>query len=184
MRMRDAARRARCLGAVLLGATACLHRRPPATIQWAPIPVYAFGPDVATACGRAPESLPATITTTVDVLIDSLDRGELAELLVIVQPLPQWLRDRPTPVFGVTLEYPKPGVGSPRQAWSQCDVAKGATMRVNAAVIDRAGLVITSPGAVRVTVRSMDGTVLGVPVLLSPGMPVHTVRWALVKRAA
>jgi hypothetical protein len=147
------------------------------------MPAYDLGPEVGTVCGRAPESLPETVTTTVDVLIDSLSKSELTELPMILRPLPQWQRDRPTAVFGVTLHYPKPGFGTPRQSWSECAVATGATLRVNGAVIGRAELVITSPGPVRITIRSIDGSVLAVPVLLSPGTPVRTVRWTSLKHA-
>jgi hypothetical protein len=163
--------------------TGCARRAGVTPVQWTPVPTYAVGPEVGVTCGRAPEALPATITSTVDVLLDSLDRSDLTELRIVVEPVPQWQRARPFSTVGATLIYPKPGVGTPRETFADCDVAKGVTLRVNTSIIARAGLGITSPGPVRITVRSMDGTPLAAPTVLSPGMPMHIVRWASIKRA-
>jgi len=167
----------------IVWCTGCARRAEVAPVQWTPVPAYLLGPEVAATCGRAPETLPATTTSTVDVLLDSLDRSDLTELRVIVQPVPQWQRDRPYPPVVATLVYPKPGTGTPRETFAECDAAKGVTLRVNASIIARAGLGITSPGPIRITVRSIDGTALAPPIVLSPGMPMYIVRWASIKRA-
>ena len=163
--------------------TGCARHAEVTPVQWTPVPAYSIGPEVGTACGRAPGPLPATTSTTVDVLLDSLDRSDLKELRVVIEPVPQWQSNRPSPSVGATLVYPKPGVGTPRETFAICDAAQGVTLRVNTSIITRAGLEVTSAGPVRVTVRSMNGTPLAAPTVLSPGMPMHIVRWASIKRA-
>lgn len=147
------------------------------------MPAYSIGPEVGTACGRTPKTLRATPTTTVDVLLDSLDRSDLTELRVVIEPVPQWQKNRASPSVGATLVYPKPGVGTPRETFAICDAAQGVTLRVNTSIIPRAGLEVTSDGPVRVTVRSMNGSPLAAPTVLSPGMPMQIVRWPSIKRA-
>jgi hypothetical protein len=162
--------------------TGCARRAEVAPVQWTPVPTYFLGPEVGVACGGASDTLPATVASTVDVLLDSLDRSNLTELRVFVDTVPQWQRARPYSSIVATMIFPKPGVGTPREAFAECDVTKGITLRVNASIIARAGLGITSPGPVRITVRSMDGTPLAPPTVLSPGMPMHIIRWASIKR--
>lgn len=168
--------------AALFGLTAACARHTSAGL-WTPLPAYSIGPEVGTTCGRPSETLPATILTTVDVLIDSLAGNPLNELPIVVQPVPRWQRERATPVVGVTLLYPKQGVGTPRETWAECAVGRGVTLRVNAALVRRAGLAVTSDGPVRITVRSIDGRLLGPPIISAPGAAIQVVRWASVKRA-
>lgn len=169
-----------CAIALCIG---CARQAGVAPVQWTPVPAYSIGPEVGTACGRTPKTLRATPTTTVDVLLDSLDRSDLTELRVVIEPVPQWQKNRASPSVGATLVYPKPGVGTPRETFAICDAAQGVTLRVNTSIIPRAGLEVTSDGPVRVTVRSMNGSPLAAPTVLSPGMPVQIVRWPSIKRA-
>lgn len=152
---------------------------------WVPIPEYAPGLDasVGTSCGHGADMLPTTATIAVDVLIDSAGRSEFNELPVMVQPLPDWQRSRAKPVIGVTLLYPRPGAGTVRESWRECGAREGATIRLNAATIGRAGLAINAADSVRITVRAMDGRPLATAVVLAPTFSRVVLRWASRSRA-
>jgi hypothetical protein len=146
--------------------------------------VYAPGLDASagTICGHGADADAAT-TIAVDVLLDSLDGSEFNELPVVVQPLPDWQKSRPKPVIGVTVVYPRPGAATMRESWSECSAREGATIRLNAATIGRAGLAISAADPVRVTVRAMDGRALTTPIVLAPTSSRVLLRWASRSRA-
>jgi hypothetical protein len=180
MGSRNSAGRVTFLCAALFSVNASCARHNPAAL-WAPLPAYSVGPEVGTACSRAPETLPSNIVTTVDVLIDSLAGSALTEVRIVGEPLRPEERQRVTPVVAVTLLYPKPGYETLRETWAVCAVSLGITLRVNAALVRRAGLGVASDGPVRVTVRSIDGRLLGAPIITTPGSAMQVVRWASVK---
>lgn len=162
----------------------CAARSAPQPKQWAPIPAYDAGlnASVGTSCGHGADAGTAP-TTVVDVLIDSLEGSEFNTLPVIVQPLPDWQRRRPKSVIGVTVVYPRPGAVTMRESWSECGAQEGATVRLNAATIGRAGLAISAAEPVRVTVRAMDGRALTTPMVLAPTSSRVLLRWASRSRA-
>lgn len=133
-------------------------------------------------CGHGGDT-PTATAVVVDVLIDSLEDSEFDALPVIVQPLPDWQKNRPKPVIGVTVVYPRPAATTMRESWSECGAHEGATIRLNAATIGRAGLAISAADSVRVTVRSMDGRPLTPPIMLAPTSSRVLLRWASRSRA-
>jgi len=166
-------------------APACSARSAPQPKEWVPMPAYASGLDasVGTVCGHGVDTSRHSTTITIDILIDSLGRSEFNELPVIVQPLPDWQRNRPKPVIGVTVVYPRPGAATMRESWSECGAGEGATVRLNAATIGRAGLAIAAAEPVRVTIRTMEGRALTKPIVLAPTSSRVLLRWATRSRA-
>jgi hypothetical protein len=174
----------RCSGVVIVAFAAtltsgCAARSAPQSKQWAPTPAYHPGLDASagTICGHG-EDAPTATTIAVDILIDSLDGSKFNTLPVTVQPLPDWQKSRPKPVIGVTVVYPRPGAATMRESWRECGAREGATIRLNAATIGRAGLAISAAEPVRITVRAMDGRPLTTPMVLAPTSSRVLLRWA------
>jgi hypothetical protein len=165
-------------------AAGCAARSTPPREQWMPVPAYHPGLDasVGTICGHREEA-PTGSAIVVDILIDSLEGTEFNAVPLIVQPLPDWQKNRPKPVIGVTVIYPRPGAATMRESWSECGAREGATIRLNAATIGRAGVAISAADSVRVTVRAMDGRPLTSPIILAPTSSRVLLRWTSRSRA-
>lgn len=148
-------------------------------------PTYGIASDawVGAECGTGRADALPEVTTTVDILLDSLAPDGLADLPVIVTRLPSWLENQPERAMATTLHYPVAGRPYPRESWSRCSARQGITIRVNARRIRRAALAVTADGPVRVTVRAMNGRPIAPPILLSPGEPVKTITWRLANHA-
>jgi hypothetical protein len=70
-----------------------------------------------------------------------------------------------------------------RESWHECGELEGATLRLNAATIGRAGLAVSAAAPVRITVRAMDGRPLTTPIVIAPTSSRVLLRWASRSRA-
>jgi hypothetical protein len=182
VRNRRSARKSFFAFTMSLACAGCAPTLAPHTEPWMPIPGYGQGLDasVGALCGHG--GAPSQVgTSTVDVLIDSTGSGGLSQLPVIVEPLPSWQLDRPSPVIGIAVTYPRPGAATLREHWRECTAAEGATVRINAATVGHAELGIAASGPVRITARAIDGRALGEPIVLTPGMARVIMRWPSVR---
>lgn len=147
----------------------------PAT--WMRVPNYMSAAPVGVTCGADRSDVPDTLTSVVDVLIDSLSEGGLSTLLLHVSFAPKIEPGLTRPNISAGIVYPVEGRPIPRQVMAGCPWSQGVTLRVNAASVSRAGLSIAATGPVRISVRTITGAQLTAPIVAEPGSVPGNIQW-------
>jgi hypothetical protein len=166
-------------------AFGCAARVPVAQERtiWKNVPAYMSPAPVGVMCGADRTDIQDTLTSVVDVLIDSLSDSGLSELLLDVSFAPKAEPGLTRPNISAGIVFPVEGRPIPREVMAGCAWSQGVTLRVNAASVRRAGLSIAATGPVRIAVRTIDGTVLTPPIVVeSPSVP-RSIQWRHRPRA-
>jgi len=133
-------------------------------------------------CGADRTDVPDTLTSVVDVLIDSLSDRGLSELLLDVSFAPKAEPGLTRPNISAGIVYPVEGRPIPREVGAGCPWSQGITLRVNAATVSRAGLSIAATGPVRIAVRTISGVLLTSSIVDSGRVP-GSIQWRSRTRA-
>jgi hypothetical protein len=182
--MRTSTTRSALKAAVFVVAQSCArsHAQPDRMAR-TPLPAYSYDSLVASACGDGHATVPVEALTTVDVLLDSPVAEGIGELPVSLTPMHS-AGPGTAPAMAATLVYPVEGRPFPRESRKLCSVAQGIIVRLNAAVLRKAALIVEANGPVRVTVRTVDGLPLASVLIHGPDAGAQTLTWRNVKRAA
>lgn len=159
-------------------------RAQPDPIAWRPpLPAYSYDSLAASSCGETHATIPSEALTTVDVLLDSPVADGIGELPVSLTPL-RSPGTATAPAMAGTIVYPVEARPFPRESRKLCSAAQGLIIRLNAAVIRKAALIVEANGPVRVTVRTLDGLALASVVILGADARPQTITWRNIHRAA
>ena len=145
-------------------------------------------------CGADRIDIPDTLTSVVDVLIDSLSDRGLSELLLNVSFAPKAEPGLTRPNISAGIVYPVEGRPIPREVFAGCPWSQGITLRLNAATVSRAGLSIAATvsraglsiaatGPVRIAVRTINGALLTQSIVVQSGSVPGRIQWRSRPRA-
>ena len=167
-------------------AAGCAVKAPVAQQRatWKYVPTYMSTAPVGVVCGADRTDVPDTLTSVVDVLIDSLSESGLSELLLDVSFRPKAEPGLTRPNISAGIVYPVEGRSIPREVGAGCPWSQGITLRVNAATVSRAGLSIAATGPVRIAVRTINGALLTPSIIVDSGTVPGSIKWRSRARAA
>jgi hypothetical protein len=157
----------------------CARKAPVAEQRSSPmrIPDYIAGAPAGVACGADRTGLSDSLTSVVDVVIDSLFDGGLSQLQLAFSFAPKAEHGLIRPNISAGIVYPVEGRPNPREVMGGCPWFEGITLRVNAAGVSRAGLSVSASGPVRIAVRTVNGVLLATPLVVTPGSVPAIIRW-------
>ena len=166
-------------------AFACAVKAPVAQQRttWKYVPNYMAPAPVGVMCGADRADIPDTLTSVVDVLIDSVSDTGLSELLLNVSFAPKAESGLTRPNISAGIVYPVEGRPIPREVFAGCPWSQGITLRVNAATVSRAGLSIAATGPVRIAVRTINGALLAPSIVVQSGSVPGRIQWRSRPRA-
>src|SRR5688572_16136885 len=144
---------------------------------WFRVPGYTATTPAGVMCGADRTGAPDTLTSVVDVLIDSLSDQGLGESILHVSFAPKSEPGLRRPNITAGIVHPVEGRPYPRTVSAGCPWLEGITLRVNAASVSRAGLSIAVTGPVRISVRKIDGVLLTPPIVVHWGVAPRTIQW-------
>jgi hypothetical protein len=150
---------------------------------WKYVPTYMSPAPVGVMCGADRTDIPDTLTSVVDVLIDSLSDRGLSELLLDVSFAAKVEPGLNRPNISAGIVYPVEGRAIPREVFAGCRWSQGITLRLNAATVSRAGLRIAATGPVRISVRTINGALLTPPIVVQSGSVPGRIQWRSRPRA-
>lgn len=166
-------------------AVGCAVKAPVAQqgATWKYVPNYMSPAPVGVMCGADRTDIPDTLTSVVDVLIDSVSDRGLSELLLDVSFAPKAEPGLTRPNISAAIVYPVEGRPIPRSTGAGCPWSQGITLRVNAATVSRAGLSIAATGPVRIAVRTINGALLTSSIVVDSGTVPGSIQWRSRPRA-
>lgn len=132
-------------------------------------PPYAFSSPVGFRCGADRRDLPDTTISAIDVLLDSLPVDTTGTLGLNID----FASKRNRPNISASMDYTSAG----RRAGTACMWPAGVTFIVNVRRAVSPILNSVATGPVQVTIRDLQGHVLGGPVRLAPGAVPDSLTW-------
>lgn len=132
-------------------------------------PPYAFSSPVGFRCGADRRDVPDTTESAVDVLLDSLPGDTSGTLGLDVEFVSKEGRQG----ISASMDYTITG----RRAGTACMWADGVTFIVNVRRAVAPTLNSVATGPVHLTIRDVQGHVLGGPVRLEPGNVPDSISW-------
>jgi hypothetical protein len=134
-------------------------------------PPYAFSSPVGFRCGADRREVPDTTASVIDVLLDSLPADTVGMLGLNID----FASKEGRPGISASMDYTSGG----RRAGTACMWSDGITFIVNARRAVAPTLNAVATGPVQVTIRDLQGHVLGGPIRLIPGNVQDSIGWRL-----